>query len=257
MDTKTLNDELERYLRPESFPLGIRMFEKEDLPAKVKIPRRDFGCEIAICQGISIGRRYGWTVAMEREDINCPLARVAFGFDKPVDFYTEGNLCFGMYTETKEAGRISEEAVPKFEYGRYGYIVAGPLNRIDYVPDVVVVYGNSGQVLRLLTAFLFKRGGSLTCSFTGRVDCADIVVKTTQTQMPQIILPCYGDRLFGQTQDQEMAFTFPWKFSEEIVEGLKGTHQGGIRYPIPSFLRYNPVFPPSYEKLMEIWKKGG
>jgi hypothetical protein len=37
---------------------------------------------------------------------------------------------------------------------------------------------------------------------------------------------------------------------------LKGTHKGGVRYPIPSFLRYQAVFPEKYMKLEELWRQG-
>jgi hypothetical protein len=74
-----------------------------------------------------------------------------------------------------------------------------------------------------------------------------------QTNDYQVILPCYGDRIFGQTEDHEMAFALPWGKAAELIEGLEGTHKGGVRYPIPSFLRYSGEFPPSYQKLEEIW----
>ena len=85
--------------------------------------------------------------------------------------------------------------------------------------------------MRLTQAALWKRGGRLASSFEGRAVCADIIVTTMQTGEPQVILPCSGDRIFGQTQDHEMAFAIPWARMEEIVEGLRGTHNGGIRYP--------------------------
>ena len=32
---------------------------------------------------------------------------------------------------------------------------------------------------------------------------------------------------------------------EEIVEGLRGTHNGGIRYPITQFMEYEAKLPPA------------
>jgi hypothetical protein len=32
---------------------------------------------------------------------------------------------------------------------------------------------------------------------------------------------------------------------------LEGTHKGGVRYPIPSFLRYTGEFPEHYKKAVE------
>ena len=94
-----------------------------------------------------------------------------------------------------------------------------------------MVYGNSAQVLRLVNATLFEKGGAFKTEFTGRGDCADIVIRTRQTGEPQLILPCYGDRIFGLAADDEMAFAFPFAQAETMVQGLEGTHAG--RDPLP------------------------
>ena len=62
---------------------------------------------------------------------------------------------------------------------------------------------------------------------------------------------CLGDRIFAQTQDHEMAFCIPENKIGEIMEGLEGTHKTGVRYPIPSFLRYTGEFPPQYDKVSD------
>ena len=127
-----------------------------------------------------------------------------------------------MYTETLEAGAKTEAAVPKFELGQYASLFASPLKTHPFdPPDVITVFGNSAQVMRLVQAALYKRGGYLNSSFSGRLDCADIVVKTMQTNDCQVILPCTGDRMFGQTQDEEMAFSMPASKVDEVMAGLE------------------------------------
>jgi len=98
-------------------------------------------------------------------------------------------------------------------------VVAGPLSRVNFVPDTVLVYGNSARCSGSLNAVLYKRGGSLKSDFSGRGDCTDIVIKGKKTGEPQVVLPCYGDRIFGMAGDDEMAFTFPFDRAKEVVEG--------------------------------------
>src|SRR4030043_1318915 len=124
-----------------------------------------------------------------------------------------------MYASCGEAGGKVEEALVKYDIGEYAYVVAAPLGRANFTPDTVLVYGNSAQVLRLLNACLYKKGGGLTRDFRGRGDCTDIVIKGKKTGEPQGILPGSGARVFGMTADDEMAFTFPFGMGEEIVEG--------------------------------------
>lgn len=250
MTPAELAERLDRYVRPDTFPLAIRMIEKDEaLPSKAKVPGKDLGVEVATCQSYAIARRYGWTLAVSREDINCPLTKIAYGFDAGTPSYDSGEMCEGMYNASKEAGARTEAEVPKFPVGKYRAILAGPLARADYEPHVVLTYGNAAQVMLLLAASLHRSGGYLTCRFSPRIDCAESVVRTILTEQPQVVLPCYGDRVVGQAQDHEMAFSFPWSRAGEIGEALEALHKGGVRYPIPAFLRFQPEFPPKYRAL--------
>ncbi|MBX6376918.1 MAG: DUF169 domain-containing protein [Clostridia bacterium] len=257
VDARGLGAAIDRYVRPDTFPVGIRLARvPQEVPARARRPRRDFGVTWTICQGIAIARRYGWVLAMGGEDLSCPIALVAFGFRPALPYYSEGHLAAGMYNETLEAGARSEAAVPKRDPSEAATLLMGPLDRVDFEPDVVVVYANPAQVMRLVAGALYRRGGSLQATISPRADCAEIINRTVQTGEPQVILPCYGDRVFGLAQDHEMAFAFPWSWAGELVQGLEGTHRGGVRYPIPQYLRYEAQFPDTYEHLKQLWREG-
>jgi uncharacterized protein (DUF169 family) len=256
MDAHALNGHLEKHLRVGTFPVGIVSLRAgEPLPPKAKRPKKDLGIQVAICQSIGYARRYGWTLAFSGEDLSCPIAKAAFGFEERNEYYTSGALADGMYASCRAAGARFEEALAKYEPDEFAHVVVGPLGRIDWKPDTVLVYGNSAQVLRLLNACLFEKGGALKGEWSGRGDCTDIVIRSLRTEEPQVILPCYGDRIFGQTQDDEMAFTFPFAMADQVVRGLEGTHAGGVRYPIPAYLRFQAEFPKSYQELERLWEK--
>lgn len=254
MNIKQLDEALARHVRPATFPIAIRMLEPGDeLPPKVKRPQADLGEQIAICQGFAMSRRYGWAMALQKEDISCPLAKAVWGFEPLTNYFMNGMTCAGMYTETPAAGVVTEMAVDKWDYGQWQGVVSAPLHRATFEPHVILVYGNSAQVMRLVTARLWKTGGRLASSFSGRIDCADAVITSMKTDECQVILPCYGDRVFAQTEDGEMGFTIPASKVEMILQGLEGTHQGGVRYPIPSFLRYTGKYPDHYMTMEKIW----
>lgn len=247
---------INRHVRPGTFPLAIRMVkEGETLPEKTRRPKAELGHEVVVCQTFSIARRYGWQLAVGAEDIGCPLALTAFGFKPETSAFTCGEMCGGMFTENNKAGSKTEAHLAKFSFHEYRYILCAPIGRAGFQPQLYLVYGNSAQVMRMLTAYLWKEGGYIDSRFSGRIDCADICIETLQTQKPQVILPCYGNRVFGQTQDDEMAFTFPAGCEQDMINGFEGTHKGGIRYPIPTFLRFKPEFPKHYYKLFEEWGK--
>jgi uncharacterized protein (DUF169 family) len=254
MDTKTAIEKIESHVRPATFPVAVRLVESVDqIPPKARRPQRDLGVQITTCQGVTMARRYGWTVALTKDDINCPLTKVAFGLESAPAYFMEGNCCAGMYTCSPEAGAKTESFTHHLPHGQIAAILMGPAARVTFEPQVVIIYANPAQVLRLTTGALWKNGGALKSTFTGRIDCSDEIIRTMATNECQVILPCYGDRVFGQASDDEMAFTFPWSKVDELVEGLEGTHKGGVRYPIPSFVRYSGEMPPTYKKLDEIW----
>src|SRR5215468_6223766 len=115
VDTKTADQALQTYVRPQTFPVAIRMLRPgEPIPERAKRPARDFKKLSMSCQVIDMARRYGWMIALTRDDHICSLGITAIGFDKPLPIYNVGTLCEGMYTETKEAGQRSEAAIDKF-----------------------------------------------------------------------------------------------------------------------------------------------
>jgi len=258
LDPKAIAAALDQHLRTETFPLGIRVVRGGGpLPAKVRRPLQDMGIQVSICQGISMARRYGWSIAMGAEDLCCPIAQVAFGFRPAIPFYAEGNLAAGMYVEACGQGALTEQEVPKFSADEAGTVLVAPLARCNFEPQTILLYGNSAQVMRAAAAALWKTGGSIASTTTARADCADIVIRTARTGKPQVILPCLGDRIFGQTQDHEMAFTIPYAMAQDLLDGLEGTHKGGVRYPVPHYLRYTPQFPPTYQELQRQWEERG
>src|SRR5579871_2815613 len=248
-----LDEALGRYVRPDTFPLAIRMLAPgEPLPEGVKVPSQSMGEQWIVCQSIGVSRRYGWSIAVGKDDVICPLAAIAFGFREANDAYLKGFASVGMYCKDEAAASKLEAATWKFQPGSFDYVCVAPLNRATFEPHVIALYANSAQVLRLVHASLYSRGGRVESSSGGRLDCAEIVIQTMTTNQPKVILPCTGDRVFGMAQDTEMVFAFPWSYAEEIIEGLEGTHKGGIRFPITVAMRETVNMPPTYQELMKM-----
>src|SRR5580704_2067365 len=150
MDTTTATAKLEEFIRPTTFPVAVRFLRNgEAPPPKAKRPLADMDRHVTVCQGWGIARRYGWTTVLRAEDMKCPLGALVAGFAIPNKFYEEGNLCAGMYTESAAAGARTEAATEKFAPGEIDGIVFGPLARVDFDPEILIIYGNAAQVMRL------------------------------------------------------------------------------------------------------------
>jgi uncharacterized protein (DUF169 family) len=250
--TKELHEALLQYIRPATFPLAIKMLQSEDgIPEKTRRPKRDLGTEIPVCQAVGISRKYGWSLALTREDQLCPLGGLTLGFEEPKETWLDGSFSQGPGTQTKEARVKRAHELCRFDHGKYRVLLIAPVARATFDPDVVVMYGDSAQVMRMVQACTFESGAQLTSTASGGADCSELITQTVQTDQCQFILPCNGDRVFGMTQDHEMAFAMPASKIDTTIQGLKQTYEMGQRYPVPAFMRFQPQFPEGYTNLMK------
>jgi uncharacterized protein (DUF169 family) len=256
-DLKEVEQALNSFIRPLTFPLAIKMLKsEEDIPEKTRRPFQQMKKKVAICQGIGMARKLGWAVAMGKEDMQCSLGAAPFGFFKNIDYYDEGNLAEGMFTATKEAGKREEDLIDRFEHGLYSHILVAPLSRTAFEPDLLMIYGNPAQIMRLIQGALYNEGGAIQSSAMGRLGCAAIITVMKNDEC-RYLVPGNGDRIFGMTQDHEMTFMIPSSKIDSVLDGLAKTHKAGIRYPITSFFNFQAGFPPSYQEQMKIWQEEG
>ena len=224
MDLKQVNETLNLYIRPETFPLALKLCQSSsELPERARLPMRDFGYQITLCQGYGIARRFRWVIAIGKEDQCCVGGASAMGFI---------------------AERPNEEQAKRLETDKYSHLLIAPTEIADFEPNLLLLYTNSAQAMRLAQSATRSAGDSVSAIATGGADCGDIVARTTKSDQCQFILPSGGDRIFGGTQDDELIFTIPRSKVEGIMNGLEETHKAGFRYPVLSDLRHAPALPP-------------
>jgi len=256
-DLKEVEQALNKYVRPLTFPVAIKMLKSEDeIPEKTRRPFQQMKKKVAICQGIGMARKLGWAIAMGKEDMQCSLGAAPFGFFKNIDFFDEGNIAAGMFTASKEVGKKEEDLIDRFDFAAYSHILVAPISRAAFEPDLLMIYGNPAQIMRLIQGALFNEGGAVQSSSMGRLGCASIITVVKNNEC-RFLVPGNGDRIFGMTQDYEMTFLIPASKMDTVIEGLAQTHKSGIRYPITSFFNFEGTFPPSYQEQMKIWQEEG
>lgn len=244
-----LGKDLTEKLRLQTFPLAIRMVKSaKDFPEKARRPSV-FDMKITMCQGYTFSRRIGWTMGLTREDMKCTPNLIAYGFvelDDPKGFIEAFRAM--DYYETDVAAANMMKHFPLLKPGEYEGVVVSPLGWTKIIPDVVLVFGNSAQIMRLVHAALYKTGDPIQSINTGLVaSCLSGVLQTFLTGKPNIVIPGAGDRVFAATQDHEIIFSIPKEMLEDTVDSLtKAGFSHGIRYPLPI-----PLSEPSM--VPEVW----
>jgi len=143
MDWKKYVEDLNRYVRPNSFPIGINVVKRlSDLPPGAR--KRRF--KINVCQIGAFARFYGWTIYGEAQDMDCVLGACTCGLISTPERVTKGVLGDKVYQKDLKAAAAMQKALPKLD-PVYKAVVCYPLGAVDdgYDPDVIMVYVDSAQ----------------------------------------------------------------------------------------------------------------
>ncbi|NPV93172.1 MAG: DUF169 domain-containing protein [Firmicutes bacterium] len=254
MTNDQLNSVIERCIRPNTFPVAVKISETKELPSNYKPAIKYFKHRLNICQGVNLARRYGWSMGFTEEDFACPLSVLIFGFREDPDYVARGEIIYPDFTETLEAAVKTQAMQPKAPLNSIGSVLIGPLNRVDFEPDLVLVYGNPAQIVRMVQGALYPEGGCIESRFSGRCACAQEFIYPHFNQKCNVIIPAQGERLYAMTGDDELVFSMPRSRFEGVARGLDVTHKRGVsRIPTPFFgIRTRPEFPPRYAELEQF-----
>jgi uncharacterized protein (DUF169 family) len=241
---------LNRLIRPLTFPIAVKLVKSVDaFPEKTRRPLKDVGFKTNVCVGLTLTRKYGWTVGMTAEDNICPIAAYTYGWSESEPEVKSALIDFMKvmsYAANDDAAKTTIEAVAQFKLnkGQYAGVVFSPLERAKVEPDLVMIFCNPAQAMRLVHGATQETGISVRSIFSGRGGtCTEGILQTFKTKEPKVVLPGNGDRVWAMVQDEEMAFTTPISLLDSVIRGLEATHERGIRYPIPVDIRHEPLFP--------------
>jgi uncharacterized protein (DUF169 family) len=249
-DWTTKAEALNRLIRPLTFPIAVKLVRSVDeFPEKTRRPFSHMGFKTNVCVGMTMARKYGWTVGMTADDNACPIAAYTYGWSESEPDTRKALTDFMVvmkYSANESAARTSLEGAEqvKLSKGQYAGVVFSPLERARIEPDLVMIFCKPAQLMRLVHGATQAMGVSVQSMSSGRAGtCTEGVLQTLKTAEPKVVLPGNGDRVWAMVQDDEMAFTIPANRLDSVISGLEATHQTGVRYPIPVDIRHEPLFP--------------
>ena len=264
VDLKTVDDRLKEYVKLKEFPVAVKMlktFSIKEIQAqypKAKIPHLDLKMKVVTCQAMGLVRKYGWELILTKEDISCPTGLVVLGFVDMIDSMLKGEEKVTPLNQDPKARGKRMKELTRFPPKQYEAMVLAPIHRARFEPDSIVIYGNSAQIMRLVQAAVFKEGGTLSSASAGGQGCAQYLCHPLISKECRYILPGNGDRILGMAGDDQMIFSMPKEKINQTMEGLKESHIGGQRYPVPTYMLYEAKLPSSYQDLTEkLLKKTG
>lgn len=241
---------LNRLIRPLTFPIAVKLVNSaDDFPERTRRPAKDMGFKTMPCVGMTLARKYGWTVGMTAEDNACTIVSYTFGWSED-DAKSEKGITDFMramnYAANDNAAkaRLDTFRQAKLDKGQCAGIVFSPLERGRVEPDMVLVFCNAAQLMRLVHGATQGTGTSLHPTFRGfGASCDEGILHTLKDREPKVVLLGNGERVWAMVQDDELLFTIPAGSLDQVIAGLEATDRSGVRYPIPVDVRHEPNLP--------------
>ncbi len=229
----TFLETLARTVNPQTQPVGVSLVADASAAAGAKIRLRDR--RLTVCQQVAVSRYYGWSTWTTAQSAHCALGAAAVGLVPLPARVQDGSVNTGVYQKDQAAAERMQAALPRLAERKAGFLTYPLARPVEgFAPDVVVVYVNTAQAMRLVQAFLWHEGGDFVMRSSGDAGvCSRGIAEPAITGRPTVEIPCLGDRRFAMAQDSELLVGIPASWLERTAEGLEATHKAGIRYPIP------------------------
>jgi uncharacterized protein (DUF169 family) len=251
-----LGEAITECVRPLTYPIAVKLLKSEtDIPKGIKTARERWGHKIAgPCQAWAMARYNGESLATLKDDMKCPIPVISYGLVEPPEFFLNGDFyVWAGWERNKELGSKMATSMPRFPAGQYTGVVTAPVHKCDFAPDMVMLYCNPLQLLRLIGSAFSMDGKRFEVSLWPLGICT-IFVQVEQTGNYQLGVPCYGGRRHDMTSHEEMIFVAPAAKFEDLAYGLKYSQEHGKGFPPKRHLDYEPetVF---WKRLREEWEE--
>ena len=181
-DLQQISHDLVKRLSLLYEPVGITLYKETDaLPEGLSFTDKDLK---SYCQALILAGE-GEVLLLKKEQMGCKLGTSVLGFENDMEAYLDDGVLekygVGLF-ETEEA---SAETILKSTYlekGKTRAAFIAPLSEFTHKPQVVVFTANSEQVMWLLYALNYEKGGLMNLPQSGGAlgGCADI------TAMPML-----------------------------------------------------------------------
>ena len=224
-------EEIEKFLRLKTSPIGIKFIEREDeIPDNAIRPKRDRGVHLAQCQAFAMSRREGETVAILKDDQWCWAPLVAYGLvdSSIIDF--EGNdvepQTKGILKWIKELA----EDLPSLPTGKYIGVLSAPLKTAKFIPDAVMIYSNNAQLRTMLMALKWRPGYSVESDLEAFDSCVYALVPVLLNGKYRVTFPDPGEYERALVGEDKVIFSLPVAKLDEYIEALRQLDRTGQGY---------------------------
>lgn len=212
---------MEEILGMSTSPVAVKFHEEF-----TRLPGYDLPEKRRYCQVLMEARR-GRRVLLTPENIACPAAAWALGFDDPPPRLVSGEMPVAMgIFGNPEAVQHTFSTMQRLEMGRHKMVSVCPLREVEYEPDVVVVESMAEHLMWIALAHVFKTGGRLHFDTAVlQATCVDVTIAPFVQQRMNMSIGCYGCREATDLTEGECVLGFPAKHLGDVVDSLESLRE--------------------------------
>jgi len=194
---ETISKDLAGALGLQYAPVGVYLFrEGEPVTGTIHFVNENLK---SYCQAVTLAGS-GRELLLTGEKMGCKLGTSVLGFEKETDGYLDDGVLekygVGLFG-TEEASAETILKAKMLEKGKTRAALIAPLATFDTVPQVVVFTADSEQVMWLLYALNYEKGGRMELPQSGGAlgGCSDITSLPLLENVPNVTFLGLGCRL--------------------------------------------------------------
>lgn len=194
---ESISTELTQSLGLAYQPVGVSLFQSaEAIPAGTPF----FGGNLkSYCQAVALAGK-GTSFLVRKEQMGCKLGTSVLGFEEDTEAFLDDGVLekygVGLFG-SEEASEQTMKQSFYLEKGKTHAALIAPLGVFGALPQVVVFTANSEQVMWLLYALNYDKGGRMELPQSGGAlgGCADITALPLTQGVPNITFLGLGCRI--------------------------------------------------------------
>lgn len=216
-----LNKKLNCYLKIERELVGVKILKDKKEYDSIEIKEATNKAQYCV---MVKSATLGHSIKVASNKFKCQAGGRAVGVIKPDDEYFSGEdyQKFGLYQDLD----ICRESLKKIDLNigdNYG-VAIGPLSKIDFVPDVIIIVTTPYNIMRLAQSYTYTSGIKSDYKISGnQAICAECTSTPLINKGINISGLCAGTRYAAKWSDDEMAIGINYSIFPELVESVEKT----------------------------------
>ncbi|MFP4655184.1 MAG: DUF169 domain-containing protein [Methanohalobium sp.] len=216
-DVKKIGADLIDIFKLKTSPVAVKLVSNvQEIPEgveRIENPTRH-------CQMIDNVRRTGSSFYTLVDDQKCKGGAAVMGLREMDEKLAKGEVYYKLGSfSTQNAARRTMQMIPRVLSGSIKAVIYEPLEKAEFLPDVVVIIGTPKQMMQMSQALLYKQGGRVNADFAGKQSlCADGVAEPYMSGQICVTVGCGGSRKHTEIQEEEMAIGIPLERLEDMMK---------------------------------------